>query len=214
MEMRASCCWFDRHRQNSSGDCTRRGGDEKKRRVLYPARIWCSSSSKPAMPARSRGCSNGSCVSTSSSSTNATSSVMWSRAPRSPETSKPAMLWTPHYWSGCHNASNHSRTVGVRSPWRDRRGIAAGRPCLINRGTFRFQVDDRIPMRRVRTRVTEPVTDGDEVDTGLEEVNRGAVSKAVGMEPFGCQAGTRGPGASTGLARADRTPNRVSGAPR
>ena len=50
-------------------------------------------------------------------------------------------------------------------------------------------------MRRVRTRVTEPMADGDEVDSGLEEMDRGAVSKAVRVEPFEGETGTDGTGA-------------------
>ena len=50
-------------------------------------------------------------------------------------------------------------------------------------------------MRRVRARVTEPMTDRDEVDAGFEEMDRGAVSKAVRVEPFDGETGTGGTGA-------------------
>jgi hypothetical protein len=51
-------------------------------------------------------------------------------------------------------------------------------------GTFRFEIDGRIPVRRLDTRMAEPVADRHEIDARLEKVDRCRVPERVRMHPL------------------------------
>src|SRR5882672_10555934 len=78
----------------------------------------------------------------------------------------------------------------VVSPSCDSRSDMANRSCLRDRGALRLEVDGSVSIRGLDAGVTEPVTDRDEVDPGLEEVDRGRVADNVGWTRFAARVFT------------------------
>src|ERR1700679_4128992 len=59
---------------------------------------------------------------------------------------------------------------------------------LLERLPFHVDIGSCIAHRNVQPRVTKPLTDSGNVNTGLEEVNGSRVPKRVGMDAFVCQS--------------------------
>ena len=53
--------------------------------------------------------------------------------------------------------------------------------------TFGLEVDGRVPIGRFDARMTEPVADSDQVDTGAQKINSRAMANQMRVHAFGCQ---------------------------
>jgi len=90
---------------------------------------------------------------------------------------------TPHKRSRSEGLEP-SEDRGVAPPRRDGRVDLLDRSRLRDRRALGLEVDGGVPVRRLDARMTEPVADGDHVDPGLQEVDRGRVSDDVGVDPL------------------------------
>lgn len=70
--------------------------------------------------------------------------------------------------------------------------IADDWTCASNGCTFRLEVDRRVAVRGFHTCVSEPVTDRDEIDTGLKQVDSRGVAKSVRVNPLARKGGCAG----------------------
>lgn len=87
----------------------------------------------------------------------------------------------------------------VRSPSGNGGVIAVGRSGFAEGGSLGLQIDRRVAVRGIWTGVTQPVTDGHEIDARLQEMDGSTVAQAVGVEPLAGEARTRRASTVAGL---------------
>jgi DNA replication protein DnaC len=90
---------------------------------------------------------------------------------------------------------------GVRPPGGNARLHVADRPGLGDRLALHLEVDGGVAVGGVDARMAEPPADRDEVDTGPQEVDGGAVAHAVGMKSLGLEGGRTRTSAGAVLAK-------------